>query len=63
MIHPGTLANGDTMAQDFDVNYKCGRCGKNVEIEGTAMGIQCRHCGSKVFYKKRQSIKKTVISR
>lgn len=51
------------MVRDFDANYKCARCGKPVETEGTAMGIQCRHCGSKIFYKKRQSIKKTVLAR
>ncbi len=41
-------------------DYKCAVCGKTLEMDIGIMGLQCRNCGSKIFVKKRPSIKKTI---
>jgi len=48
---------------EVDSNYKCGVCGKTVEIDSAVMGMQCRECGARVFYKKRPSMKKSIKAR
>ena len=44
------------------VNYKCSVCGASLEMDLETLGLTCRKCGNKIFYKKRPSIKKTVTS-
>lgn len=41
-------------------DYKCAICGKTFEMDIGIPGLQCRACGSKIFVKKRPSIKKTI---
>ena len=43
-------------------DYKCAICDKTMEMDIGIMGLQCRGCGSKVFVKKRPSIKKTILA-
>ena len=40
--------------------YKCGSCKKRVPLNAQNIGIICPFCGSKVFYKERPSVPKTV---
>lgn len=47
---------------DSSGRYKCNKCGKPMEVDVHAVGIQCKECGSKIFYKQRPSIKKTLKS-
>ena len=42
------------------ITYKCGKCGKNVDIDTERMGIKCPHCGGKIFYKERGTIAKKL---
>lgn len=41
-------------------DYKCAICGKTLEMDIGIMGLQCRACGSKIFLKKRPSVKKSI---
>lgn len=41
-------------------DYKCAICGKPLEMDIGIMGLQCRGCGSKIFLKKRPSVKKSL---
>jgi DNA-directed RNA polymerase subunit P len=43
-------------------NYKCARCKARIG-DITTVGIQCTVCGSKVFYKERPNVKKTIPSK
>ena len=44
------------------VNYKCASCGAKLDMDMEVLGLTCRVCGEKIFYKIRPSTKKTVIS-
>jgi|TARA_Y100000310_G_scaffold99745_1_gene97604 DNA-directed RNA polymerase subunit RPC12/RpoP len=44
------------------VNYKCASCGTKLDMDLEVLGLTCRVCGEKIFYKIRPSTKKTVIS-
>ena len=44
------------------VNYKCSNCGTKLDMDLEVLGLTCRVCGEKIFYKIRPSTKKTVIS-
>ena len=44
------------------VNYKCSGCGAKLDMDLEVLGLTCRVCGEKIFYKIRPSTKKTVIS-
>ena len=44
------------------VNYKCASCGAKLDMDLEVLGLTCRVCGEKIFYKIRPSTKKTVIS-
>ncbi|MDG1545719.1 MAG: DNA-directed RNA polymerase subunit P [Candidatus Poseidoniia archaeon] len=44
------------------VNYKCASCGTRLDMDLEVLGLTCRVCGEKIFYKIRPSTKKTVIS-
>lgn len=43
-------------------DYKCSICGKTLEMDVGIMGLQCRACGSRVFVKKRPSVKKSITT-
>ena len=44
--------------------YKCERCGELVSTDITTIGgIQCEKCGSKIIFKERPNIKKTITAR
>jgi DNA-directed RNA polymerase subunit P len=45
------------------VDYRCGKCKRNVEFDTNNIGMRCPYCGSKVFYKERPTIAKRVHSR
>jgi DNA-directed RNA polymerase subunit P len=40
--------------------YKCGVCKKRVEFNAQNIGIRCPFCGSKIFYKERPTVAKTL---
>ena len=40
--------------------YRCGKCNEPVGDINT-LGIQCKKCGSKIFYKKRPDGAKKVL--
>ncbi len=42
--------------------YKCARCKTPIRTINV-VGIQCEVCGSKIFYKDRQNVKKVVKAR
>ena len=44
------------------VSYKCASCGAKLDMDLEVLGLTCRVCGDKIFYKIRPSTKKTVIS-
>ena len=44
------------------VNYKCASCGTRLDMDLEVLGLTCRVCGEKIFYKIRPSTKKTVVS-
>tara|TARA_B100002003_G_scaffold54933_2_gene50419 strand:- start:217 stop:450 length:234 start_codon:yes stop_codon:yes gene_type:complete len=44
------------------VNYKCASCGTKLDMDLEVLGLTCRVCGEKIFYKIRPSTKKTVLS-
>ncbi|MEC8706929.1 MAG: DNA-directed RNA polymerase subunit P [Candidatus Thermoplasmatota archaeon] len=44
------------------VNYKCASCGARLDMDLEVLGLTCRVCGEKIFYKIRPSTKKTVVS-
>ncbi len=44
------------------VQYRCSDCKTPLEMDLETMGLTCRHCGNKIFYKSRPSVKKTVTS-
>ena len=44
--------------------YICAVCKKDVEsADMDVVGMRCKHCGSKIFYKKRPNIKKRLLAR
>ena len=43
--------------------YKCARCKEPVRTNVNMVGLQCEKCGSKVFYKERPNVRKTVRGR
>jgi DNA-directed RNA polymerase subunit P len=43
--------------------YKCARCKEPVRTNVNMVGLQCEKCGSKVFYKERPNVRKTVKGR
>ncbi|MFA5772172.1 MAG: DNA-directed RNA polymerase subunit P [Thermoplasmata archaeon] len=43
-------------------DYRCSRCKEIINIDIKTVGIQCEKCGSKLFYKERPNIKKTIKS-
>lgn len=45
------------------LNYKCGKCGKVVEIDSARMGMKCPFCGGKIFYKERGTVAKRIKAR
>jgi DNA-directed RNA polymerase subunit P len=45
------------------VDYRCGKCKRNVEFDTNNIGMRCPYCGSKVFYKERPTVAKKVHSR
>ncbi|MCD6512919.1 MAG: DNA-directed RNA polymerase subunit P [Thermoplasmata archaeon] len=45
------------------ISYRCGKCGKVVEIDSERMGIKCPFCGSKIFYKERPPTAKRIKAR
>ncbi len=42
--------------------YRCAKCKEPVRNDLKALGLQCEKCGSKIFFKDRQSTKKTLYS-
>ncbi|MEW5936573.1 MAG: DNA-directed RNA polymerase subunit P [Candidatus Thermoplasmatota archaeon] len=44
------------------MNYKCARCKTRIRDINT-VGIQCTVCGSKVFYRERANVKKSIKAR
>ncbi len=42
------------------VGYRCGRCGKSVDVNSDRMGIKCPICGSKIFCKERATVAKKL---
>ena len=40
--------------------YKCARCKERIIMDVNQVGIQCEKCGSKIFYKERPNVKKTM---
>jgi DNA-directed RNA polymerase subunit P len=45
------------------VGYRCGKCKRTIEFDAHNMGLRCPYCGSKVFYKERPTVAKTVEAR
>ncbi|MBM4248685.1 MAG: DNA-directed RNA polymerase subunit P [Euryarchaeota archaeon] len=43
--------------------YKCWKCHERTTVDPNTMGIQCEKCGSKMFYKERPNVKKTIKAR
>jgi len=43
--------------------YKCARCKEPVRTNVNMVGLQCEKCGSKVFYKERPNVRKSVKGR
>jgi DNA-directed RNA polymerase subunit P len=43
--------------------YKCAKCKEPILTSLSTVGIQCKKCGSKVFYKERPNVKKIVRAR
>ena len=43
--------------------YKCAKCKEPVRTNVNMVGLQCEKCGSKVFYKERPNVRKTVKGR
>jgi len=43
--------------------YKCSRCKEPVRTNVNMVGLQCEKCGSKVFYKERPNVRKSVKGR
>jgi DNA-directed RNA polymerase subunit RPC12/RpoP len=56
-VEPITLQRWTKM-----VNYKCASCRTKLDMDLEVLGLTCRVCGEKIFYKIRPSTKKTVIS-
>ncbi|MEA2054627.1 MAG: DNA-directed RNA polymerase subunit P [Candidatus Thermoplasmatota archaeon] len=44
-------------------SYKCGRCGRTIDIDPEKMGIKCPICGGKLFYKERGTVAKKIKAR
>ncbi len=42
------------------VMYKCGQCKKRDNFDAQNIGIRCKYCGNKYFYKERPTIAKTI---
>lgn len=40
--------------------YRCAKCKERIRGDITTVGIQCTKCGSKIFYKERPNVKKTI---
>ncbi|HDI10212.1 MAG TPA: zinc-ribbon domain-containing protein [Euryarchaeota archaeon] len=45
------------------MRYRCGKCGKEVELEETFGIIRCSNCGYRIFYKERAPVIKRVKAR
>ena len=45
------------------MDYRCGKCKRNVEFDTNNIGMRCPYCGSKVFYKERPTVAKKVHAR
>ena len=45
------------------MDYRCGKCRRNVEFDTNNIGMRCPYCGSKVFYKERPTVAKKVFAR
>lgn len=43
--------------------YRCALCKKTVKFDVKNIGLQCPHCGSKVFCKERPTIAKRIESK
>lgn len=43
--------------------YKCSKCMEPVRSNVNTVGLQCEKCGSKVFYKERPNVRKSVKGR
>jgi DNA-directed RNA polymerase subunit P len=43
--------------------YKCAKCKEPVRSSMNTVGLQCEKCGSKLFYKERPNVRKTVKGR
>ncbi|MFQ6060396.1 MAG: DNA-directed RNA polymerase subunit P [Thermoplasmata archaeon] len=43
--------------------YKCANCREPVLGSINTVGIQCKKCGCKIFYKERPNVKKVVKAR
>ena len=44
------------------VKNKCASSGTRMDMDIEVLGLTCRVCGEKIFYKIRPSTKKTVVS-
>ncbi len=44
------------------VQYRCSNCKTQLEMDLETLGLTCRKCGNKIFYKKRPASKKTVTT-
>jgi len=40
--------------------YRCGKCKRTVEFDANNIGMRCAYCGSKVFYKERPTVAKSI---
>ena len=38
------------------VSYKCASCGAKLDMDLEVLGLTCRVCGDKIFYKKELSV-------
>ena len=45
------------------MDYRCGKCKRNIEFDTNNIGMRCPYCGSKVFYKERPTVAKKVVAR
>ncbi len=43
--------------------YKCGKCDEPIRSDMNTLGMQCKNCSSKIFYKTRPNVKKVMKAR
>ena len=43
--------------------YRCSKCKDQIRGDTNIVGIQCSNCGSKIFYKERPNVKKSIQAR